>query len=195
MSSHQWLYEFFFVDNIVVLFDRNHTSQVDNFQTHFFNIYKMRFLGEFEWFLGIWISRDKETQRLWLCQDSYIDKLTSKFKISIENKCPGASLPFDELTKLTTTATPQEIYAYQQQVGLINFAAIITCLDVAHAASKLSEYLTNPSKLHLDCANCVLLYLAHTQSLSIGFDAQISNFQKVFPASSNAFFANNSDTR
>lgn len=162
---------FFFVDDIVVLYDQQHVKEVDAFQMRFFDRYEIRYLGELKWFLGIWISRDRETRRLWLCQDSYINKLTAKFNISIEAKCPGAPLPNEELTKATTQATAQEIYAYQQRIGSINFAAVITRPNVAHAASKLSEYLTNPSKWHFDCANRVLLYLAHTRSLSIEFSA------------------------
>lgn len=132
---------------------------------------------------------------MWLCQDSYIDKLTSKFRISIEKKFPGAFLPHEELTKSTSEATLQEIYAYQQRIGSINFAAVITRPDVAHSASKLSEYLTNPSKYHLECANQTLLYLAHTRDLAIEFDAHVINPQKVFLASSDVSFANDPDTR
>lgn len=157
----------------------------------------MRYIGELEWFLGIRITRDRSTRNLWLCQDSYIDKITSKFNISTtDKKCPGAPLPYEELTKSVTDATTQEIYAYQQRIGSINFAAVITRPDVAHAASKLSEFLTNPSKIHLECANRVLLYLAHTRDMSINFNAQASiNPRRVFIASSDASFANDLDTR
>lgn len=155
----------------------------------------MRYLGELEWFLGIWISRNRETQHLWLCQESYIDKLTSKFNIFIESQCPGAPLPYEKLTKATAQATAQEVYAYQQRIGSINFAAVITRPDVAHAASKLSEYLTNPFTWHLNCANWVLLYLAHTKNLLIKFDARTINSWRVFFASGDASFGNDLDTR
>ena len=186
---------FFFVDDIVILFDWKNTTLVNNFQAQLFNKYKMQSLGELEWFLGIQITKEQEMRRLWLCQDLYIDKLSAKFKVLIKTKCPEAPLPFEELTKSTTTASPQKIHAYQQQIGSINFAAVITRLDIAHAASKLSEFLTNPSKFHLNCANWVLLYLAHTRELSIKFDAWVVNPQRIFLASSDTSFANNFDTR
>ena len=193
INDHMLL--FFFVDDIVVLFDKQHVKKVDEFQAKFFDAYAMRYLGELEWFLRIRISRDRKTRRLWLCQDSYIDKLTAKFNISTETKCPGAPLPYEKLTKSATQATAQDIHAYQQRIGSINFAAVITRPDVAHAASKLSEYLTNSSKLHFDCANRVLLYLAHTKKLSIEFSAQTTKTRQVFLASSDASFANDPDTR
>lgn len=113
----------------------------------------------------------------------------------MEKKCPGAPLPHEELSKSTTQASPQEIYAYQQRIGSINFAAVITRPDIAQAAFKLSEYLTNPSQYHLECANRVLLYLAHTRNLSIEYDAQTTNPRRIFLASSDASFANDPDTR
>lgn len=195
LFSNDFMLLFFFVDDIVVLFDQQYTTQVDEFQTRLFNTYEMRYIGELEWFLGIRISRNRETRQLWLCQDSYIDKLTSKFNISIGRKNPAVPLPYEELAKSTTQATPQDIYAYQQRIGSINFAAVITRPDVAHAASKLSEYLTNPSPYHLECANQVLLYLAHTRDFSIEYNSQTINQQQIFLASSDASFANNPDTR
>lgn len=195
LFSNDFMLFFFFVDDIVVLFDQRHTKQVDEFQAKLFNAYEMRYLGELEWFLGIRITRDRETRRLWLCQDSYIDKLTSKLNISTDKKCPGAPLPYEELMKSTSQATSQEIYSYQPRIGSINFAAVITRPDVAHAASKLSGYLTNPSQHHSECANRVLLYLTHTRDLSIEFNAQTINPRKIFLASSDASFANDLDTR
>ena len=196
LFTNDFMILFFFVDDIVILFDQQHTKQVDDFQARFFDAYKMRYLGELEWFLGIRITRDRETRRLWLCQDSYIDKLTAKFNVSFDRKAPGASLLYGkELTKLSAQATPQEIYAYQQRISSINFAAVITRPDIAHAAFKLSEYLINLSLHHLDCANRVLLYLAHTQDFSIEFNAQTMIPRKVFLASTNASFANDADTQ
>lgn len=95
----------------------------------------------------------------------------------------------------TQAKDQEEIYASQQRIGSINFAAVITRPDVAHAASKPSEYLTNPSKRHFECANRVLLHLAHTKNLSIEFDAQTISSRRVFLASSDASFANDPDTR
>lgn len=57
---------FSFVDEIAVLRDRQQIKQVDKFRTKLFNVYKMRYLGELDWFLGIRITRDRNTRRLWL---------------------------------------------------------------------------------------------------------------------------------
>lgn len=93
LFTNDYMLLFFFVDNIVVLFDRQYTKQLDELQAKLFDAYEMRYLGELDWFLSIRISSDIEkTRHLWLCRDSYIDQLTSKFNISIDRKTPGAPL-------------------------------------------------------------------------------------------------------
>ena len=92
-------------------------------------------------------------------------------------------------------ATAQEIHSYQQRVGSLNFAAVITRPDVAQAASKLSEFLTNPSKNHMECVNRTLKYLAHTKHLAIVFNTQATYSREIFLASSDASFADDSSTR
>ena len=195
LFTNDYMLLFFFVDDVVVLYHHQYVKKVDDFQARLFETYEMRYLGELEWFLGIRVVRDRTTHRLWLCQDSYIDKIAAKFNISTATKFPGAPLPIGELTKSTGQATPQEIYAYQQRVGSINFSAVITRADTADAASKLSQYLTNPSKHHLECANQVLRYLIHTKDLAIEFDGRVTIPRKVFLASSDASFGNDPDTR
>ena len=185
---------FFFVDDIAVLYDRRYTDQVDEFQKKLFARYEMRYIGEIEWFLGIRISRDRHQRLLSLCQDSYIDKLAVKFNIDISQKAPGSPLSEDHV-KNTGTATNQEILAYQQRVGSINYAAVITRPDIAYSASKLSEFLTNPSQAHLNAADRVISYLIHTKYLGIQFDARVIDSQSIFLGSSDASYANDPETR
>lgn len=185
---------FFFVDDIAVLYDGKFISQVDEFQKKLFARYEMRYIGEIQWFLGIKISRDRYHRVLYLSQESYIDKLTVKFNADISKKAPGSPIS-ENLVKNTGTATSQDIYAYQQRVGSINYAAVITRPDVAYAASKLSEFLTNPSRTHLNAADRVLSYLAHTKRLAIKFEAQAVDPQSIFLASSDASYADDPETR
>ena len=179
---------FFFVDDIAVLFHQQHTHQIDEFQKKLFARYEMRYLGEIEWFLGIRIARNRHQHVLHLCQDSYIDKLKMKFNIDLVKKPSGSSF-MKNYFKNAGTAIKQEVFAYQQRVGSINYAAVIIRLDVAQAASKLSEFLINPSAKHLYAANRVLLYFAHTKNLSIRFDARVLDQQSIFLTSSDASFA------
>lgn len=192
INAHMIL--FFFVDDIAVIFTKENTRQVEEFQQHLLDTYELRVIGELEWFLAIRIIRDRLQRKLWLCQDSYIDKLANKFNIKDE-KYPQSPLPQEEIQPSDTQATDQEIHAYQQRIGSINFAASFTRPDVAQAASKLAEYLQNPSSRHLQLATRVIHYLVGTKHLAIEYNGFCTNQQSIFLACSDASFANDQQTR
>ena len=192
--TNQHMIVFFFVDDICVIYDKCHTHQVDAFEATLFATYEMTSLGEIEWFLGIRVTRDRSSRQLWLCQDSYIDKLATKFNISNTNKSKSP-LPVEDIIKFTGTATPQDILRYQQKVGSINYPADLTRPDIPHAASKLSEHLTNPSPRHLELVTRVIEYLVSTRTLSILFDGQINSPRETLLVSSDASFADDIHTR
>ena len=102
---------FFFVDNIAVIFDRRHVQKVNEFQKKLFEHYEMRDMSEIQWFLEIRITRDRYDRKMWLCQDSYIEKIANKFNIAVDStkKGPGSPL-FKDLMKNIEQTTKQEIY-------------------------------------------------------------------------------------
>jgi hypothetical protein len=53
----------------------------------------MRALEELEWFLGIRVIRDRDARKLWLCQDSYIVKITAKFHLNAESTSTAQKSP------------------------------------------------------------------------------------------------------
>lgn len=154
----------------------------------------MRRMGEAEHFLGIRIVQDRLQRKLWLVQDSYIDKLARKYNILVNNKPLKAPLPSTELVPYDGTSTAQQIYAYQQRVGSINFAAVITRPDISKAASKLSEFLQNPSPKHIDAAEQTLQYLVGSKYLAIEYNRRCKD-KNIFIALSDLAFADNRTTR
>lgn len=117
-------------------------------------------------------------------------------KFNLQQKSHSTPLPQEDLLPATTQATEQEIYAYQQRIGSINFAAVTSRPDIAQASSRLSEFLKNPSPLHLAYANRVIEYPLGTKTLAISFSGLWENSPKqVFLACSDASFGNNPTTR
>ena len=45
------------------------------------NRYEMRDMGPLNWFIGIRVIRDRHQRKIWLCQDSYIEKITKTFHL------------------------------------------------------------------------------------------------------------------
>ena len=186
---------FFFVNDIVVIYDRQYFKQIDEFETKLFKVYEMRNMNELEWFLDIRITRNRELDTMTLCQDNYIDKLIVKFNININKKVSNSSLEYITMIKNIEQITPQSIYAYQQRVKSINFAAITTRPNVTFAASKLTEFLTNFSDYHINQSDHTLEYLVHTKKYAIVFNDQSANSEIIFLTSSDVSFANDEKTR
>jgi Reverse transcriptase (RNA-dependent DNA polymerase) len=195
LFTNNWLILFFYVDDIVVLCRKEHLPRLDEFEKRLEARYEIRSLGDLNWFLGIRIVRDRQVKKVWLCQDSYIDKIATKFHLEY-HKLAYTLLPPSDLLPYEETATPQQIYAYQQRVGSINFAAVITRLDVAFTASRLATFLCNPSPAHLAAADQTITYLFRTRTYGIEYSAPIEgNQQQIFLCASDAAFADDHQTR
>jgi hypothetical protein len=87
----------------------------------------------------------------------------------------------------------QRAYAYQQRVGSLNFAAVISRPDVAYATSKLSQFLRNPTPGHIAAADRVIAYLYSTRTLAIEYAGRA--MADIFLCSSDAAFADDESTR
>ena len=72
---------FFYIDDIVILCHSKDILQLQTFQETIMDQYEMQDLGELTWFLGIRVIWDRIHQKLWLCQDSYIKKITKVFHL------------------------------------------------------------------------------------------------------------------
>jgi len=169
-----WLVVFFYVDDIVAIYDKQHFNKFQEFVTALKAQIDIKELGEMKWFLGIRITRDRSRHKLWLCQDSYVENMVQKYHLlpAIAYETP---LPVEDLNKYVRTeqATANEIYGYQQRVGSIQFAACSTRPDVAKPASKLAEFQQNPAPEHRRLADRVIQYLYHTKFVGITYSGTL----------------------
>jgi hypothetical protein len=194
LYTNNWLILIFFVDDIITAYHPDDQVKYDIFEAKLTQQYELRSLGEAKQFINIRIVRDKVQKKLWLVQDSYVDGLCAKFKVDTTSKTPKTPLPTTPLLPFEGTATEEQIYAYQQRVGSINYPAIITRPDIARAASKLSEFLQNPSPDHLQSANQCLRYIVGTKNYAIEYDGNLEN-SEIFLTWSDAAFADDPKNR
>jgi hypothetical protein len=186
---------FFYVDDIVAACLRKDIQDLNDFEAALMKRYEIQALGDLKWFLGIRVIRDRTARKTWLVQDSYIDKIATKFHcIKDKDKCPITPLTIEELLPNEGKATDAQIHMYQQRVGSINFPAVITRPDIAFAASKLAQFLTNPSSAHIRASERVISYLYGTRTLGLEYSG--TDFKgQVFECSSDSAFADDSITR
>jgi hypothetical protein len=201
LHHNDWLVVFFFVDDIICLYRKQHQSRFDVFEHQLSAKYELRMMGEPEHFLGIGVTRDRVKQSITLCQEAYIKKITKRFQGSLFNRTVYTPLPSDQLTKNDGNATAAQVTEMQEKVGSIGYAAYITRWDVAFAASLLAEFQLNPSEAHINAANHCLTYLrdrAHYAITYTGIDTTQEHLISHTPfmdVSADASFADDVDTR
>ena len=99
------------------------------------------------------------------------------------------------LTKYNGQASPKEVHLYQQKVGSLLYATTISRPDVAKTASKLSEFLLNPSPRHMEAVDRAIAYLYGTRTLAIEYGPDRDQKSEVFTCASDAAFADNQDRK
>jgi len=165
----------------------------------------MKDLGELKWFLCIRVLRDREARKLWLCQDSYIEKIVNLYRINKRDQFKGNLFPTNDLQRRKDQANPDLVHRYQQKVGSVNYVAVITRADIAKPISKLAEFLLNPSDQHVYLVDRLMEYLWPTQSLAIQFNGTSCTTEMIktnhcsipqeLRIASDVVFAGDSETR
>jgi Reverse transcriptase (RNA-dependent DNA polymerase) len=118
-----WLIVFFFVDDIVTAYDRRFENQFEELAEKLMQEFELRDLGKISWFLGIRVIRDRK-KKLWLCQDSYIEKIAKRYHLDGETVYYGTPAEIYDLHQYTANEpTRQPIYAFQSRVGSIQYPA------------------------------------------------------------------------
>lgn len=180
---------FFYVDDIVLAFEKGKRALVDRISDQLKETYTLTGGESLQWFLGIEILRDRKKGLIWLSQAEYVEKIQRLAD------CTGPSpatpmrnkelLPYEE-EKASLTSINQ----YQRKIGSILYAAVITRPDIAFAASRLARFNTNPGPEHHAEADRVIRYLVGTKNLALQLGGS-DNFE----VASDASFADNSTDR
>ena len=186
----KWLVIFFFMDDIVALFKPQHQPKFTEFMTCLTSKYKLRDLGELKWFLGIHVIQDHTKKKLWLSQDSYVEKIAASFHVDDQSRYPVTPMVTEELAPYNGKATKTQIYEYQRKVGSLLYAMMITRPDVACTANKLTESLLNPSLQHQEAVVRALAYIYSTWYYAIEF-GPCTELLRMFTCTSDAAFADN----
>ena len=130
--------------------------------------FDMKDLGEARQILGMKITRDKGTSKLWLSQSDYIEKVLCRFKM--ENAKP-VGMPLGNHFKLSNSDSPQtdserakmRVTPYASAIGSLMYAMICTRPDIAHAVGVVSRFMSNPGVMHWEAVKWILRYLRGTK--------------------------------
>jgi hypothetical protein len=176
-TNDNGIFLLFYVDDILMVSRKDCAEQAMAIRQALLARYELKDLGELNWFLGIRVIRDRGQGKLWICQDSYVEKITHRYNLQFR-KHPSTPMPIEPMPHNGQQATPQQINAFQGKTGSINYATTQTRPDAARAASHLAEFATNPSQQHQDAADQAILYLDGTRYYAIEYSAT-ANAQEI----------------
>ncbi len=90
------------------------------------------------------------------------------------------------INEIAKNSNSQRIYAFQQRIESLNFAAVIFRLDIVFATAKLVQFLKISNSNHVMIANRIIAYFNDTRNLVIEYS---ENFTEIFLCASDAAFA------
>ena len=138
-------------------------------------VFKIKDLGPIKQLLGFAIDYDQETGHLKLSQSCYIQQSLKHYRCDDGCTHPTPLSSGVKLTKANSPTTPSAIaemkdYPYQSLIGTLIYAMLSTQPDIAFTVGALSNYSSNPSKVHWNEAVHVLHYLGGTKDLALVFN-------------------------
>src|SRR5882672_11347939 len=164
------LYVILYVDDITIL--GASLQAVKELKVNLAKCYEISDLGEIESYLGIRITRDRQSKHLTIDQSGYVKDVLVCFGMADANP-HNTPLPAGadvHLVKYDLQASVSDIKHYQSLIGSLLYVQIGTRPDISFAVSHLVQYAANPSPDHLRLAQYVLSYLVGTVDACLCYD-------------------------
>lgn len=133
--------------------------------------FQMRDLGPATNFLGMRITRDRSKNLLEIDQQAYTEGILSRF--NMHNSKPHRT-PLPEGIHLEKGAEGYKAEStlrtnYQSMIGSLIYLMIGTRPDIAWAVTRLSQYMQEPTSLHIEAAKHIFRYLRRTADYKIRY--------------------------
>jgi hypothetical protein len=128
-------------------------------------------LGEVHKVLGVRVTRDRKHRTIFLDQEQYLRAVLDKFGMSSkkhkDKKIPSAD--YTSFRPATDDDTRINITEYQQGIGSLMFAMVLTRPDIAFTLGKLSQYMSDPAEHHGHALKNLLRYLRSTVTMKLRY--------------------------
>ncbi|KAL9567430.1 hypothetical protein ACKAV7_008380 [Fusarium commune] len=180
---------FFYVDDLIVAYEKTNQKSVEWTIGKLREKYQLSGGDMLQWFLGIEIIRNRNQRLIWLSQSSFVDKITSHFRIQ-GGKPSLTPMTTKELLPNEERASTASIQQYQRKTGSVLYLAVITRPDIAFAVSRLCRFNMNPSDDHHEALDHLFRYLQNTRALALQLGGT-----DTFDVYSDASFADNTIDR
>ena len=133
--------------------------------------FNMKNLGPLNYCLGLRIKRDLDNHRIYVDQESYIEKIVRSFKMEDEVKRIKPSTPGQPSVKLSAQdcvdyGGKRAPFPYRELVGALLYLTT-TRPDLQYSLSVLSRFCKGPCEQHWRALKHLLCFAYHTRSLPL----------------------------
>ena len=121
------------------------------------NKFEMKDLGQLSCFLGMQFKFENDC--VTINQGNYLGRLSSRFKMS---NCKPKCIPCDPSVNKLVAEDSKELAdgkLYREIVGSLIYVMGSTRPDLCYVVTKLSQYMSCPTKAHLNLRKYVLKYI------------------------------------
>ena len=138
-----------YVDDMLIV--GQDASEIDNLKRELSKSFAMKDLGLAKHILGMKISCDRKSEKLWLSQEAYVERVLERFNMSkAKSICSSLTGHFKLSSEYCPTSEKekQEMKGvlYASTVGSLMYAMACTRLDIAHAIGVLAGFSAIRSK-------------------------------------------------
>ena len=161
-SGDDFIILLLYVDDILIV--GKNVSRIAKLKKELSKFFAMKDLGPAKQILGMRIERDRNSNKLYLSQEKYIEKVLKKFWL---DNAKAVSCPLAAHFKLSTKQCPStdemkkemQNFPYASAVESLMYAMVCTRPDIAHAVNTVSRFMSNPGRPHWEAVKWILRYL------------------------------------
>ena len=167
-----------YVDDIIIACQDDNI--IADIKTQIATKYKIKDMGEMDWYLGMRYTRDKLSGVITLDQSKYASDVLTKFK-GFYHTSPYHTSPMEMNLKLPVWKDGYEnklsakslayikAYPYRQVVGSLLYLAIWTRPDITYAVHLVAKHCVHPTLEAIHACNRILSYISMTKHLGLIF--------------------------
>ena len=138
-----------YVDDIVAA--AKNKGELDWFYKKLSSRFNAKNLGEISKVLGARVTRDRKHKTIEIDQEQYLLSVLNKLGITQETFKPKRvpATGYENLRPANDNDTRINVTEYQQAIGSLMYAMIMTRADIAFILGKLSQYMSDPAINHI----------------------------------------------
>jgi hypothetical protein len=166
------IYLLLYVDDMLIA--AKDKSEIAKLKAQLSSEFEMKDLGAVKKILGMEITRERHSDKLYLSQKGYIEKVLRRFNM---HDAKPMSTPLAANFRLSSNLCPRSDYdieymsriPYSSAFGSLMYAMVCSRPDLSHALSVVSRYIANPGKEHWKVVQWIFRYLHGTSSACLQF--------------------------